>query len=315
MLCRAAGWGLAAAVAGCGLPEPAELVRVAGASPLGAGAPVEVAVEVRFTGPVGTAGVVDGARVVLVPEAARAAALDAVESDPGAAHLLVGVPAEATLVDGGRRAVLVPRAPLRGRSPYLVVVGARLADREGRPVLDAEGRRRASVFAFRTAAPPGPPPVPVLTELRADAEAPEAGGEYAEIANRGDGALDLFGWRLEKRTASGYTASCLVDAPLEEPVPPGGAAIVAGGAWDRRYPAPADAPVLRCGATALLGGLSNDEPPSLALLDPDGAVVSTFGTGGTTPRCPEAAVRLDPEGDDTPANLACAGGSPGWVEW
>jgi hypothetical protein len=273
---------------------------------------VDAVVEIRFTGAVGGVGVLDGGGVVLAPAAALPAALAAAESDGGAARLATAVPVEAELLEGGRRALLRPRAPLRGRTPFVLVVASRLADREGRPVLDAEGRRRASVFSFQTAAPPGPPPLPVLTELRADADAPEAGGEYAEIANLGEGALDLNGWRLQKRTASGYTSSCLLEVPEEDAVPSGGVALAVGGAWDGRYPVPSGVPVLRCGASALLGGLSNDAPPELALLDPDGAVASTFGAGGATPRCPEAAVRLDPLGEDAPWNLGCEEGSPGW---
>jgi hypothetical protein len=274
---------------------------------------VDTAIEVRFTGPVGEAGIVDGSRVVVAPAAALPAALDAAESDAGAARLAIAVAAEAALEDGGRRAVLRPSAPLRGRTRFVVVVASRLADAEGRPVLDAEGRRRASVFAFQTAAPPGPPPRPLLTEMLCDAEAPEAGGEYAEVANLGEGALDLGGWRLAKRTASGGTASCLLDAPLEAAVPPGAVALVAGAAWDDRYATPPDVPVLRCGTAALLGGLANDHPPELALVDPDGAVVSTLGAGGIAPLCPEAAAKIDPEGEDAPWNLACAEATPGWI--
>jgi hypothetical protein len=88
-------------------------------------------------------------------------------------------------------------------------------------------------------------------------------------------------------------------------------ALVAGGAWDGRYPVPAGVPVLRCGGGALLGGIANEVPPALALLDPDGAAVTTLGWGIGAPRCAEAVLRWDPAGPDVPANVGCGWGTPG----
>ncbi|MFT3914261.1 MAG: Ig-like domain-containing protein [Anaeromyxobacteraceae bacterium] len=299
----------AALAASCGPSPPPPHVRVVAISPSGAGVPVDAVVEVRFTGPVEPGAL---ARIALVQAGELAAARAAVEADAGSSSLTAGVALEAALVDGGRRAVLTPAGPLRGRVTYAVVVAARLRDPEGRPVLDASGKTRASVTEFTTARTPGPPPVPVLTEVRADADSPEAGGEYAEVANLGDGVLDLLGWRLAKRTASGATSSCVLAPGPDELVPPFGVVLVAGGAWDDRYPLPASVPVLRCGASALLGGLSNEAPPALALIDPDGAVATTLGAGGPAPVCPEAIVRLDPWAPDLPWNVDCDSGSPGW---
>lgn len=292
----------------CGLPEPTPHVRVAAVAPAGdAVAPEAVEVRVEFTGPVAEAGAADGARVVLVPAAAVRAALLAVESDAGAAGLAEAVPAAAELEDGGARAVLRPAAPLRARTAHAVVISSRLEDAWGRPVLDASGQRRPTVAPFTTSAAAGPPPRPVLTEARVDAETPEAGGEYVEVVNLGEGPLDLAGHRLQKVTATGATASCAVEAPA--PVPPGGAAVIAGGAWDGRDPLGEGAVLARCGATAVVGGLANDRPPELRLLDPGGAVLSTLGAGGA-PACAVVA-RVDPEGPDAPSNLACGEASPG----
>lgn len=303
-----------AGVAACGLPAPAELVRVERVAPVGTGvAPELAAAEVRFSAPIAPEGIVDGARLVLVPAAALREALDAVESDAGAAELPARVPAVVSLEAGGRSAVLRPAAPLRALAPYALVLSSRARADDGRAVLDAEGRRRPTVAAFETGRAAGPPPRPVLTEVRADAATPEAGGEYVEIANLGEGTLDLAGWRLAKRGATGALSSCTVSALPGDALAPGGVALVAGGAYDGRYLLPAGTPVLVCGGSALAGGIANDRPPELLLLDPSGAVASTFGAGGEAPICPAAAERLDPDGPDVPENLACAEGegSPG----
>jgi len=298
--------GLAAA---CGLPEPAPLARVAGAAPVGPGVPPEVeAASVAFTGPVSPDGLVDGRRLVLVPSAILHEALAAVESEAGAAGLAEAVPAKLTLEDGRRRAVLRLAAPLRARTGYALVLSSRARDEEGRPVLDAEGRIRPSVLEFETGVAAGPPPRAVLTEARADAATPEAGGEYVEIANRGEGPLDLYGHRLAKRTASGAVSSCVLS---EGVVAPGGVALAVGGAYDQRYALPAGTVLVSCGATALLGGLANDRGPEVLLLDATGEPIATFGAGGSAPVCAEAAVRIDVDGEDTAGNLVCAEGSPG----
>jgi hypothetical protein len=65
--------------------------------------------------------------------------------------------------------------------------------------------------------------------------------------------------------------------------------------------------VYQCGATALLGGLANDRAPAIRLEDPAGAVVSAIGVAAAAPRCVDGSLqRVDPEGPDEAANLACA---------
>jgi hypothetical protein len=292
----------------CGLPEPVPYVRVLAVTPADEVVPPEGAVvAVIFSGPVAAAGVVDGGRVLLVPASAVRAALGAAESEDGAAALPEAIPAAVALEAGGTRAVLRPAGPLRARTAHVLVISSRLVDADGRPVLDADGRRRPTVAEFSTGASAGPPPRPVLTEARVDAETPEAGGEWVEVANLGDGPLDLTGHRLWKRSASGATASCPIEAP--GPVPPGEAAVIAGGALDGREALPPGAVLARCGASAVVGGLANDHPPELRLLDPAGAVLTTLGAGGA-PVC-AVVVRLDLDGPDAPSNLACGEGTPG----
>jgi hypothetical protein len=303
--------GPAAALAlalACGLPEPEPLPRVVEASPRGSGVAVDAAAFLRFSAPVSAEGLVDGRRLVLVESGALRAAIALVESDAGAAG--AGVAVDAALDEGGRRVLLRPRAPLRALAGHALVLSSRARAADGRPVLDPDGRQRTFVASFETGAAPGPPPAPALTEVRADAATPEAGGEYVEVANLGAGTLDLAGWRLAKRTATGGLSSCAIVPPAGGVVPPGGVAIVAGGAYDGRYPIPAGVPVHACGATALLGGLANDRAPEILLADPLGAPAATIGAAGAPP-CAEALEKIDPAGADEPANLACTEGTPG----
>lgn len=309
---RALAAGLAGALA-CGLPVPERLPRILGASPEGEGVSTLAVPEIRFDAPVDPEGLLDGRLLVLAGSDALRAALAAVETDEGAAGLAGAVAVDAALADGGTRVVLRPVAPLRGWAAYAVVLSSRVRAADGRAVLDPEGRRRTFVASFATGAPDGPPPLPALTEVRADAETPEAGGEYVEVVNLGETPLDLRGWRLAKRTATGALSSCAVTVPAgAAPLAPGAVAVVGGGAWDGRYALPAGVPVLACGSTALLGGIANDRPPALLLADPAGDVRATLGAAGA-PLCPAALEKADPAGPDEPANLACTQGSPGWL--
>ncbi len=310
---RRAARAVAAALLACGLPAPERLPRILGASPVGEGVSTLAAAEIRFEVPADLAGLLDGRRLVLVGSDALRAAVAAVESDGGAAALPGAVAVAATAEDGGARVVLRPIAPLRGFTPYALVLSSRVRAADGRALLDPEGRRRTFVASFATGAPEGPPPAPALTEVLADAATPEAGGEYVEVANLGEAPLDLAGWRLAKRTATGALASCAIAAPPgAAPLAPGAVALVAGGAWDGRYAIPAGVPVLACGTTALLGGIANDRAPDLLLADPGGTVRATLGEAGA-PICSAALEKLDPWGDDVPGNLACSDGTPGWL--
>jgi hypothetical protein len=237
-------------------------------------------------------------------------ALAAVESADGARG--AGVAVVAALEDGGRRVALRPAAPLRARTGHALVLSSLARAADGRAILDPEGRRRPFVATFETGAAQGPPPVPVLTEARVDAATPEAGGEYVEVANLGAGPLDLGGWRLGKRTAAGALAWCTIAASVADAVPPGGVGLVAGGAWDGRYPIPPGVPVVTCGASALLGGLANDRAPELVLVDPDGASTATLGARGA-PICPAAVERRVPSWPDAPESYDCTEGTPGRI--
>jgi hypothetical protein len=298
-----------AAALGCGLPEPEPLVRIVEVLPAGDAVPVDAWVEVRFSGPVAP-----GAerRVALAREEDLRGAVEAVESDGGAGPDAPGAAAGATLEDGGRRLALRPVAPLDGLAAYVVVVSSRLRDAEGRPVLDPDGRQGTFVHGFTTAAPPGPPPAPVLTEVRVDAETPEAGGEWVEVVNLGEGTLDLRGHRLAKRSATGALSSCVLALREGGPVGPGGYALVVGGAWDGREALPDGTALYACGSSALLGGIANDRPARLLLLAPSGEALSTLGEGGEAPVC-AVLERLSPLGPDEPWNLGCApgAGTPG----
>lgn len=304
----ALGAGLAL-LSGCGPQAPAPHTRIAGWSPRGSDAPLDAQVAVDFTAPVAADGLAEGRHVALTRAADARAVARALEADeaPGLLAVACGV----SLADGGRRILLRPRAPLAAGSAWALVVAPTLRDAEGRPVLDPEGHLRSWVGSFSTVT--GPPPRPVLTEVRAVAATPQAAGEYVELVNLGDGPLDLSGWRLEKRTASGLLAGCTV-AVAATPLPPGGYALITSAAWDGRYPVPAGTVHFTCGAATLAGGLADDRPPELRLLDWTGALAASFGEGGTAPRCPAAVERIDPQAPDRQENFDCAldEGTPGW---
>lgn len=291
---------LAAACAMPGVPEPAP--RVVAVEPSGAGVPPTVSeIVVSFSAPVSPAGLADGRFLAVVPASAEREAIAAVESEEGAGALGAAARGWIGLEDGGRAAVLHLGPELHPLVAYAVVVGSRLEAADGRPVVDAAGRRKPTVARFETGPASGPPARPVIAELRIDAGTPEAGGEYVVLENRGAGAMDLFGHVVEKRSASGGVTDCALG---EGVVPPGGLALVVGGAYDGRYLLPAGTAVAPCGGgSALLGGLANDRFPSLTLRDPRGAVLSTAGAAGG-PVC-AAALRADPDGPDEPSNWEC----------
>ncbi len=298
------------AALGCGLPAPQPLPRILGAAPEGEGVSTGAAAEIRFGAPVDSAGLGDGRLLVLAPAEILRDAIAAVESEAGAAGLGGAVPVDTAIEHGGDRVVLRPRAALRGYTGYALVLSSRVRAADGRPMLDPEGRRRTFVASFGTGAPEGPPPAASITEVLANADTPEAGGEYVELVNQGVAPLDLGGWRLAKRTGTGALSSCPIVPPQGSVVPPGGLALVVGGAYDGRYAVPAEVPLMACGATALLGGIANDRAPELLLADPGGNVLATFGAAGG-PVCARAAEKIDPAGADEAGNVACTEGSPG----
>lgn len=306
---RLACTALAAALA-CGPRPPEPLPRIVGAAPEGEGVPTTATAEIRFDAPVDPAGLTDGRLLVLVRAEVLSAAISAVESDAGAAGLPGAIAVDVSVEDGGERVQLRLRAPLRGYTAHAIVLSSHVRAADGRPMLDPDGRRRTFVASFATGAPEGPPPAPAITEVLVNAATPEAGGEYVEVANLGAAALDLGGFRLAKRTASGTIVSCEVVPPPGAVIAPGAVALLAGGAWDGRYALPAGVPIMTCGATALAGGIANDRAPDLMLADPGGHVLATFGAEGA-PICPLAAEKADPSGADVAGNIACTAGSPG----
>jgi hypothetical protein len=200
-----------------------------------------------------------------------------------------------------------------GRCPAAAVAGGLCPGRRHRVrvrAVDLAGHEGAPGAWIEVATAP-PVARPAITEVLADAAAPEAGGEYVEVANLGSGDADLGGWRLAKRGPSGTVSRCTIEAPAP-PVPPGGHALLVGGAWDGRYAVPPGVPLLRCGASALAGGLASDRAPELALEAPDGAVASGFGWAAPSLRCAGRSVeRIHPAGPDAPDDAACTPAPPG----
>jgi hypothetical protein len=287
--------------AACHRPEPEPPPRVERVEPSGLAVPTALAeASVEFSAPVAPEGLVDRRLLALVPAAAERAAVKAVESAEGAAGLAEAVAGPVSLADGGRRVVLRPAGPLHPLLEYALVLGPGVRSADGGAVMDAEGRRRTTVARFQTAAAPGPAARPVIGQVRVDAGSPEAGGEYLVLVNRGEGRLDLYGLRLEKRAAGGGTSGCALG---EGDVLPGGLALVVGGAYDQRYEVPSGTVVAPCGTSSLLGGLANDRMPVLRLLDPAGAELSSAGAAGG-PAC-AILLRSDLDGPDVPENWEC----------
>ncbi len=301
-------------LAACGPDLPSPHTRVVAWAPKGEGVPLDAVAALELSGPVAPSGLLDGRRVALARGTDARAVAAAVESEAGLAAGAPSLPCTVSLSPDRRRVELRPGAPLPAGLVLALILGP-VEDAEGRPVLDPDGQRRTFVATFQTAPlPPGPPPRPVLTEVRADAATPEAGGEYVELQNRGVGPLDLEGWRLAKRTAAGAWSSCALSVLPPASVAPGAFALLTGAAWDARYAVPAGVIRAACASASLAGGLADDRAPEVRLLDLAGAVRATFGAEGTAPRCPGAAVeRLRPDEADGPSNFGCAaaGGSPG----
>ena len=307
---RGAAGAAALLALACGPARPDPFVRIVAVEPAGPVDPTAAAFEVTFSGAVDAGGVADASRIALVREEDVRAAAAAVDSDEGSSGP-PAIPVRAELTGDGVRARLEPLAPLVPDAGHAVVVSSRLRDTSGRPVLDPDGRRRTFVHLFRTGPAPGPPPAPVILEVRARAATPEAGGEYVEIANLGAGPLDLRSYRLGKRTSSGTLATCAIEARDGGPIPPRGFALVAGGAWDGRYALPPGTARYACGATALAGGIADGRPPEILLLSPGGEAASSLGAGGVAPMC-DVVERIHPLGPDAAGNLACAEeGTPG----
>ncbi|MGB8932822.1 MAG: hypothetical protein WCC48_16375, partial [Anaeromyxobacteraceae bacterium] len=96
------------------------------------------------------------------------------------------------------------------------------------------------------------------------------------------------------------------------PTAEGSAALVVGGGWDGRYALPPGVALFPCGATALAGGIANDRPPSLRLLDRAGAVAAVLDAtslaicaGALEAALPSAVAAL------ADACCSCTEGSPG----
>jgi hypothetical protein len=304
------------------LPEPHP--RIVAVAPTGTVPASAARAELQASEPLDAAALRAGPALALCLEADLAAVKKrAAERAPLAPPLPV-LAARLSFEDGDRRVVITPTAPAVPGARYAAVLAAGVRAADGRTVLDLEGRERPVVVVFEVERAPAaggggspgelPPAAPVraaVVEVLADAETPEAGGEFVEVANLGEDPLDLTGFRLAKRGPTGALTRCSIAASGASheggPVAPGGRAVVAGGAWDGRFPLARGTPRYVCGGAAVLGGLANDRAPAILLEDPAGGVASTLGVEAAAPRCVGSpVVRLDPAGPDAASNLACA---------
>ena len=302
MLAVATGVALAS---GCEpLPEP--FPRIVEASPSGTVSATGLRVEFVATEPLDRADVLGGARIALCnAEDLREVKRLAESGGPLPAERIIA--SRVDLEEGGRRAVIVPAEPLVPGFAYAAILAHGLRAADGRIVLDPEGRPRSVVVEFIASAELDRPVRAEITKVLADADAPEAGGEYVEIANLDPEPLDLAGFRLAKRGPTGAFTRCTILRREGVAILGGSRGVVVGGAYDGRYNIPPGGAIYECGASAVAGGLANDRPPALLLEAPSGATVSSIGVASLAPRCAEGAlVRLDAAGLDVAENLACS---------
>ena len=167
--------------------------------------------------------------------------------------------------------------------------------------------------AARQAMTTGPLPRLVLSEVMASAPlpAPRSDGEYVEIWNSGATPADLS--RVALAGVDGIVRPVAAEAPEAIVFPAGARALAVGASFDAgRYALPAGLQVLRASTQRLLGrGLSDDSPPSIALLasDSDGAMAEVDRFPGAGPVCPVGRSIEAAEG----GGWVCGadGGSPG----
>lgn len=287
-------------------PLPQPLPRVVGAAPTGTVAARGLEIEFTASEPLSADDVLGGRRLALcLAEDLREVKRLAEAGEPLPADRVVAARTE--LQDGGRRAVLAPESPLVPGSSYAAVLAHGVRSADGRLVLDLEGRGRSVVVEFTISTELAGPVRAEIVKVLADAESPEAGGEYVEVANLGAEPLDLAGFRLAKRGPSGAFTRCTIARRSGGAIPAGSTGVVVGGAYDGRYQLALERSVLQCGGSAVAGGLANDRAPALILEAPDGDAVSSIGVATPAPRCDAGAlVRLDAAGADVAENLACS---------
>ena len=184
---------------------------------------------------------------------------------------------------------------------------------EATPVLvDPAGHETTGApLAFRTLAPAARP---TLTEVLADAAAPEERGEFIELVNDSPEPWDPAGWTLVKVTASSEVARSLVRRDGGTGPLPGRATLVYATRTfepERYGGLPAGAILLEAATQnperSVFGtGLSSSDPPGLELRGPGGVVLSAWPAGV---RCPEGKSAARAPG--TTGAPACGEATPG----
>lgn len=286
-------------------PLPQALPRVVGAAPSGTVPSRDLRVEFHASEPLASSDVLGGRVALCRAEDLRDVKRLVEDGEPLPPEQVIEV--HASLEDAGRRVVLVPVNALVPGFSYAAVLGHGVRSADGRLVLDAEGRPRSVVVEFTVSTALDGPVRAELVKVLADADAPEAGGEYVEVANLAPEPLDLAGFRLAKRGPTGSFTRCTITRRAGLAIPAQARGVVVGGAYDGRYGLPPSVVVYDCGASAVAGGLANDRAPALLLEAPGGATVSSLGVAAPAPRCDAGAlIRTDPAGPDALESLACS---------
>jgi hypothetical protein len=180
--------------------------------------------------------------------------------------------------------------------------------------VDAAGNAAVSDVSSFTTLPPLPPLV--VNEIQATPDiAPQEAGEFVEIYNAGDEAVDLAGWIIADASASPpRTQTLQALGPHLTVIEPGEYALIVGQAFDTsEYPTLATNVILSGTSGRLLSfGLADDRGLIIELRTPEGAMVSSFGgwLRGRDNRG-RSIERIDATGPDVRENWTWALETPG----
>lgn len=142
-----------------------------------------------------------------------------------------------------------------------------------------------------------------VNEVMADSPAnPDTNGEYVELFNYGDDAIDLGGFTVQIFDNN----PCTIPEDGTVVLEPGAYLLLVGSAWDGSVYSGVDgARVLNIsGASTVCGSLTNGVPSTVLLKDADGRPVSSItGYGSLSPRGGRSVERVSPEDGDVVTNF------------
>ncbi|MEM7495233.1 MAG: Ig-like domain-containing protein [Myxococcota bacterium] len=153
-----------------------------------------------------------------------------------------------------------------------------------------------------------PLPDVAINEVMINPKVEEGGveweAEYVELFNHGGAAVDLTDYALAIRDAEGETVrTCPVPSMLN-PLQPSSYLVLAGTRFDRtRYPGLGPWQVHLMKGSQVCGTLSNAGMQTIALIDPKGRTVSSYGGHRVDPVEGKSIERVQPDAPDEPNNF------------